>query len=257
MAETVVIDAGHGGSDFGATYNGRKEKDDNLNLALAVGDILKQNGVDVYFTRTSDVYNTPYEKAVMGNNSGADFFVSIHRNAVPESNTSTGIETLVYDDSGIKAEMARNINANLAALGFGNRGVIERPNLVVLKRTKMPAVLVEAGFINNDKDNELFDTKFNEIAQAIADGILETIRETGGATGGSDSDLYRVQVGAYRNRSNAVRLVEQLQREGFPAFLILDKDLYKVQVGAFENMDNAVRMEQRLRQEGYNTFITT
>lgn len=253
MAETVVIDAGHGGSDFGATYNGRKEKDDNLNLALAVGDILKQNGVNVYFTRTSDVYNTPYEKAVMGNNSGADFFVSIHRNAVPENNTSTGVETLVYDDSSIKAEMARNINANLAALGFGNRGVIERPNLVVLKRTKMPAVLVEAGFINNDKDNELFDSKFNEIAQAIADGILETIRESDGG----NSDLYRVQVGAYRNRSNAVRLVEQLQREGFPAFLILDKDLYKVQVGAFENMDNAVRMEQRLRQEGYNTFITT
>lgn len=253
MAETVVIDAGHGGSDFGATYNGRKEKDDNLNLALAVGDILKQNGVNVYFTRTSDVYNTPYEKAVMGNNSGADFFVSIHRNSVPENNTSTGVETLVYDDSGVKAEMARNINANLAALGFGNRGVIERPNLVVLRRTKMPAVLVEAGFINNDKDNELFDTKFNEIAQAIADGILETIQESGGG----NTDLYRVQVGAYRDRSNAVRLVEQLQREGFPAFLILDKGLYKVQVGAFENMDNAVRMEQRLRQEGYNTFITT
>lgn len=253
MAETVVIDAGHGGSDFGATYNGRKEKDDNLNLALAVGDILKQNGVNVYFTRTSDVYNTPYEKAVMGNNSGADFFVSIHRNSVPENNTSTGVETLVYDDSGVKAEMARNINANLAALGFGNRGVIERPNLVVLRRTKMPAVLVEAGFINNDKDNELFDTKFNEIAQAIADGILETIQESGGG----NTDLYRVQVGAYRDRSNAVRLVEQLQREGFPAFIILDKGLYKVQVGAFENMDNAVRMEQRLRQEGYNTFITT
>lgn len=253
MAETVVIDAGHGGSDFGATYNGRKEKDDNLNLALAVGDILKQNGVNVYFTRTSDVYNTPYEKAVMGNNSGADFFVSIHRNSVPENNTSSGVETLVYDDSGVKAEMARNINANLAALGFGNRGVIERPNLVVLRRTKMPAVLVEAGFINNDKDNELFDTKFNEIAQAIADGILETIRESDGG----NKDLYRVQVGAYRDRSNAVRLVEQLQREGFPAFLILDKGLYKVQVGAFENMDNAVRMEQRLRQEGYNTFITT
>lgn len=257
MADTVVIDAGHGGSDFGATYNGRMEKDDNLNLALAVGDILKQNGINVYYTRTSDVYNTPFEKAVMANNSGADFFVSIHRNSVPQSNTSTGVETLVYNDEGIKADMARNINANLAALGFGNRGVIERPNLVVLRRTKMPAVLVEAGFINNDRDNELFDAKFNEIARAIADGIIETIQETGGGNPGGNSELYRVQVGAYTDRRNAVRLVEQLQREGFPAFLILNNGLYKVQVGAFENMDNAVRMEQRLRQEGYNTFITT
>lgn len=253
MAYSVVIDAGHGGSDLGATYNGRREKDDNLNLALAVGDILKQNGIDVYYTRTSDVYNTPYEKAVMGNNSGADFFVSIHRNSVPQSNTSTGVETLVYNDEGVKAQMARNINANLAALGFGNRGVIERPNLVVLRRTKMPAVLVEAGFINNDRDNQLFDAKFDEIAQAIADGIIETIQESGT----NNTELYRVQVGAYTDRNNAVRLVEQLQREGFPAFLILDNGIYKVQVGAFENMDNAVRMEQRLRQEGYNTFITT
>lgn len=254
MAYTVVIDAGHGGSDFGATYKGRMEKDDNLNLALAVGEILRQNGVNVYYTRTTDVYNTPFEKAVMANNSGADFFVSLHRNSVPEDNTSSGVETLVYNDAGIKAEMARNINANLAKLGFGNRGVIERPNLVVLKRTKMPAVLVETGFINNDKDNELFDSEFDNIVQAIADGILETIRENQSV---SEHELYRVQVGAYRDRSYANRLVEQLQREGYPAFLILDNGLYKVQVGAFENMDNAVKMEQRLRQDGYNTFITT
>lgn len=254
MAYTVVIDAGHGGSDFGATYKGRMEKDDNLNLALAVGEILRQNGVNVYYTRTTDVYNTPFEKAVMANNSGADFFVSLHRNSVPEDNTSSGVETLVYNDAGIKAEMARNINANLAKLGFGNRGVIERPNLVVLKRTKMPAVLVETGFINNDKDNELFDSEFDNIAQAIADGILETIRENQSV---SEHELYRVQVGAYRDRSYANRLVEQLQGEGYPAFLILDNGLYKVQVGAFENMDNAVKMEQRLRQDGYNTFITT
>ena len=52
---TVVIDAGHGGSDFGATYLGRKEKDDTLRLALAVGNILEENGVNVIYTRTSDV----------------------------------------------------------------------------------------------------------------------------------------------------------------------------------------------------------
>ena len=75
--------------------------------------------------------------------------------------------------------MARNINNQLEDTGFKNLGVDERKNLVVLKRTKMPAVLVEAGFINNDKDNYLFDEEFDSIAQAIADGILESIHQAG------------------------------------------------------------------------------
>ena len=139
----IVIDAGHGGRDYGAVYEGRREKDDNLRLAMLVGDILKQNGVDVVYTRTSDVYNTPLEKARMGNEAGADYFVSIHRNAFPTPNTVSGVETLVYNDSGVKAEMARNINSNLEQLGFVNLGVKERPDLAVLRRTQIPALLVE------------------------------------------------------------------------------------------------------------------
>ena len=53
---TVIIDPGHGGMDPGAVYKGRQEKDDNLRLALAVGELLSQNGVDVLYTRTDDVY---------------------------------------------------------------------------------------------------------------------------------------------------------------------------------------------------------
>ena len=59
----IIIDSGHGGSDPGATYEGRREKDDNLRLALAVGRILEENGEDVVYTRTEDVYQTPFEKA--------------------------------------------------------------------------------------------------------------------------------------------------------------------------------------------------
>ncbi len=253
MAYSVVIDAGHGGNDLGASYQGRNEKDDNLRLALAVGRKLEENGVDVYYTRTTDVYDTPFEKAVMGNNSGADFFVSLHRNSVPEENTSSGVETLVFDDSGIKSEMARNINEKLSSLGFANRGVIERPNLVVLRRTKIPAVLVETGFINNDRDNSLFDEKFDEIAGAIADGILETID----MHVQNEKKLYRVQVGAYVVRDYANRLLNKLQNEGFPAYLVYENGMYKVQVGTYEDIDNAVKMERRLRGEGYNTFITS
>lgn len=317
----IALDAGHGGSDPGAVYKGRQEKDDTLDLTLAVGDILKKNGIDVYYTRTTDEYETPFKKATDANNSGADLFVSIHRNSSENPNQYSGVETLVYSDTGLKAEVARNINNQLEDAGFKNLGVDERKNLVVLKRTKMPAVLVEAGFINNDKDNYLLDEEFDSIAQAIADGILESIpsgrpgnttsnksnrtdnnnssnsqMNNSGRTASAPIDstamvnsippdnevfsvpvsssnimpqcpcdnndydteneaLYRVQVGAYRNKDNADRMLNSLLIDGFPAFIIYEDGYYKVQVGAYRILLNAIKMEQRLRRFRYSTYI--
>lgn len=327
----IALDAGHGGSDPGAVYKGRQEKDDTLDLTLAVGDILKKNGIDVYYTRTTDEYETPFKKATDANNSGADLFVSIHRNSSENPNQYSGVETLVYSDTGLKAEVARNINNQLEDAGFKNLGVDERKNLVVLKRTKMPAVLVEVGFINNDKDNYLFDEEFDSIAQAIADGILESIpsgrpgnttsnksnrtdnnnysnnnsnnnnssnsqMNNSGRTSSAPIDstamvnsippdnevfsvpvsssnimpqcpcdnndydteneaLYRVQVGAYRNKDNADRMLNSLLIDGFPAFIIYEDGYYKVQVGAYRILLNAIKMEQRLRRFRYSTYI--
>jgi len=172
---TIVLDAGHGGSDFGAVYMGRREKDDNLRLTLAVGNLLSNAGVNVIYTRTGDVYETPTQKALEGNAAGADYFVSIHRNSSPYDNQYTGIESLVYNKYGSAAAMANNINQQLEQVGFVNQGVNERTNLAVLRRTNMPAVLVEAGFINTPRDNMLFDSRFDEVARAIADGILMTL----------------------------------------------------------------------------------
>ena len=171
----VVIDAGHGGANPGAVYNGRQEKDDALALSLAVGRLLEQNGVDVFYTRTTDIYESPTQKAQEGNAVGADYFVSIHRNSSPYPNQYTGIETLVYNRYGEAGRLAYNINSRLEAIGFENQGVNERTNLVVLNKTQMPAVLVEVGFINTDADNQLFDERFDDIAKAIADGILATV----------------------------------------------------------------------------------
>ena len=327
----IALDAGHGGSDHGAVYKGRQEKDDTLDLTLAVGDILKKNGIDVYYTRTTDEYETPFKKATDANNSCADLFVSIHRNSSENPNQYSGVETLVYSDTGLKAEVARNINNQLEDAGFKNLGVDERKNLVVLKRTKMPAVLVEVGFINNDKDNYLFDEEFDSIAQAIADGILESIpsgrpgnttsnksnrtdnnnnsnnnsnnnnssnsqMNNSGRTASAPIDntamvnsippdnevfsvpvsssnimpqcpcdnndydteneaLYRVQVGAYRNKDNADRMLNSLLMDGFPAFIIYEDGYYKVQVGAYRILLNAIKMEQRLRRFRYSTYI--
>jgi N-acetylmuramoyl-L-alanine amidase len=174
--DRIVIDAGHGGYDNGASYEGRLEKDDNLSLALALGRELSDRGYDVDYTRTTDVYDSPVKKAETGNSKRAELFISLHRNSSPDANQYSGVQTLVYDDSGEKAELARNINDALEQVGFRNINVQERPRLAVLKHTNMPAVLVETGFINNDYDNYLYDTKFDEIVKAIADAVDETYK---------------------------------------------------------------------------------
>ncbi len=173
------LQSAHGGRDPGAVYNGRQEKDDVLKLVLAIGEILQNSEIDVEYTRTTDIYETPFQKATEANEAGVDFFISIHRNSSPLANQYMGVESLIYNLSGIKYEMAENINAQLETVGFKDLGVKARPNLVVLRRTKMPAILVEVGFINSDSDNTIFDKNFNDIAQAIADGILDTLEEKG------------------------------------------------------------------------------
>lgn len=249
----IMLDAGHGGADPGATYEGRQEKDDTLKLTLAVGKILEDNGVEVEYTRMTDIYQTPFQKATIANQSGADYFISIHRNSSPSPNQYNGVETLVYNKSGIKYELAQNILGALGELGFREIGVKERPGLVVLRRTAMPAVLVEAGFINSDVDNALFDEKFTEIAQAIASAILGTLNEED-VTGPT---YYRVQVGLFKNKQYADQLLYELLDQGYPAFMLDEDGFYKVQVGAYLQLGNAIAMEQRLRDAGYSTLITT
>lgn len=258
----VIIDAGHGGSEPGAIFAGRKEKDDNLRLALAVGQILENNGVDVAFTRVEDVYNTPFEKAQIANREGGDFLISLHRNSSPQENQYSGVETLVFDRSGKKVELANHINQALEEVGFRNLGVRERPGLVVLRRSRMPAVLVETGFINTEADNALFDERFDEIAQAIADGVLQTLGQTPENRSMVQMEeeeqpvLYRVQTGAFRKKENAENLLYQLLSQNYPAFILREDGFFKVQVGAFCRLDNAVKMERTLRNQGYSTYIT-
>lgn len=278
MVKKIVIDAGHGGKNPGAVYQGRRESDDALRLAMAVGNILEENGYDVIYTRTTDTTQSVGQKAAIANEEGADLFLSIHRNAADYPGQYDGIQTLLYDDSGLKKKIAERINANLEALGFRNIGVDIRPNLVVLNSTRMPALLVEAGFIDSDKDNQLFDSRFQALAQAIAEGIMETLEESAATEEGvsadsfspvasvsgqaedpslPDKELYRVQAGAYREREYAENLLSLLENDGFPAYIIYHDGLYKVQIGAYARLSNAIAMEREVREKGYNTYITT
>lgn len=249
MPYSIMLDAGHGGSDPGAVYEGREEKDDTLRLVLAIGDILQNDGIDVEYTRTTDVYESPYQKALEANEAGVDYFVSIHRNSSEVDNQYNGVQSLVYNLSGIKYEMAQNINRQLETVGFVNLGVDARPRLVVLRRTNMPAVLVEVGFINSEIDNKLFDDNFNDIALAIAQGILVTLE--------GNKTIYLVQVGLFRNQMYATRLREELEEQNFSAMEDRWEGYYRVLVGEYESLEEAVLTEQLLKRRGYQTLIVT
>ena len=251
MAISIVLDAGHGGYDNGASYQGRKEKDDVLRLTMAVGERLKQAGYDVSYTRTTDVYNSPYEKAQIANASGADYFVSLHRNSSPNPNTYKGGQTLVYQENQVVNDIANAVNSNLEEVGFKNLGIDERPGLVVLRRTQMPAVLIEAGFINTDEDNQIFDQKFDQIADAIADGIEKGIQEARGET----ERKYGVQVGLFQYFSNAQYLQQQLTDMGYTVQVRKEGPFYAVLVGEETSLEDAVTLQANLREMGYDTLI--
>ncbi|MBO5461666.1 MAG: N-acetylmuramoyl-L-alanine amidase [Ruminococcus sp.] len=271
MPYSIMLDAGHGGRDPGAVYNGRQEKDDNLALVLAIGEILQGNGIDVEYTRTTDVYESPYEKAMEANNAGVDFFISIHRNSFPTDNVVSGVESLVYDLSGLKLEMAENINSQLETIGFVNLGVSARPNLVVLKRTKMPAVLVEVGFINSDTDNQLLDQNFQAIAEAIAEGILDTLQSNGLLASPNDPPMQNMRPDMgnpppQNMRPGMGNPPSQNMRPGMgnpPLQNIQPGQMpptaphaaYRVQVGAFRNPIYANRLLNELREQDFPASI--
>ena len=272
MAENrkVIIDAGHGGQEPGAVYEGRQEKEDALQLAFDVGNALERRGISVSYTRVSDVYDSPYEKAAMANASDADIFLSIHRNAMPVPGTASGVENLVYEDLGTAGALGRNIGEALAEAGWTDLGVKERPGLVILRNTKIPAVLVEVGFINNEKDNEFLDANMAATADAIADGVLKTFRELdeaekAGRPGGETSrpaeetgqpggETSQPAEGTSRPAGGTNRPGGETSRpagETNPS-----SDLYVVQTGVYRQRKNAEAELLELRELGCPAYLT-
>lgn len=272
MAENrkVIIDAGHGGQEPGAVYEGRQEKEDALQLAFDVGNALERRGISVSYTRVSDVYDSPYEKAAMANASDADIFLSIHRNAMPVPGTASGVENLVYEDLGTAGALGRNIGEALAEAGWTDLGVKERPGLVVLRNTKIPAVLVEVGFINNEKDNEFLDANMAATADAIADGVLKTFRELdeaekagrpGGETSRPAEGTSRPGGETSQPAEGTGRPAEETGRPGGETSRPAGEknpssDLYVVQTGVYRQRKNAEAELLELRELGCPAYLT-
>jgi N-acetylmuramoyl-L-alanine amidase len=171
----VVIDAGHGGYDPGAVFGSRLEKDDNLRMALVVGNILRGCGIDVVYTRSTDVFVPLLERSAISNRANPNLFVSIHRNASTNP-AANGVENWVATNASAFSVAAANLVLNrvVAAGVQSNRG-LKYGTFSVLRNTNAPAMLFEYGFISNAEDNRLFDTRFNDYARATASGIISSL----------------------------------------------------------------------------------
>ena len=175
---TVVLDAGHGGYDSGAVNGTRYEKNDNLRMALAVGALVEACGLNVIYTRKTDVFIPLLERSQISNAANADLFVSFHRNSSTNPNLH-GVENWVYSNPSAKSVSAANLVLNrIISAGVQRNLGIAYGNFSVLRETVAPSMLLELGFISNAEDNRLFDTRFDAYADAIASGITSSLGVT-------------------------------------------------------------------------------
>jgi N-acetylmuramoyl-L-alanine amidase len=170
----VVLDAGHGAKDSGAVgVTGKYEKNFNLAIVLKTAELLKkESNIDVVLTRSNDTFLELKDRAALANNLKADIFISVHANS-SGSSAASGTETY-YQREASKA-LANVMHKYLVqATGLSDRG-IRYGNFHVIRETKMPAVLLEVGYLSNKKDEALLftDALQNKVAASIVSGIKE------------------------------------------------------------------------------------
>ena len=178
-SKVLLLDAGHGGSDPGASGNGLTEKNLTLTIMQKVANYLDGSGIKVYVTRNSDTYPTNSSRAQSAN-AIADAMVSIHMNS--GSAVANGTEVLYKNHSNdtgsnlTSLKLAQLIqNSIVSATGNTNRGTKLRTDLLILNTTTVPAVIVETVFISNPGDALKISQEDyqNKVAKAIADAIEE------------------------------------------------------------------------------------
>lgn len=176
---TICIDAGHGGSETGATSGDYVEKKQNLELSLLIRDYLLQYDVEVIMTRETDIDMTKNDRVFMANENYADVLVSIHRNYFAGS-AAYGFEVWIGQaDKAEDRRLAELIIDNISQVegtyirGLETGSTTDRnEDYIINRHSLMPSCIVEMGFISNKSDNELFINNKEEYAKLIAEAIL-------------------------------------------------------------------------------------
>ncbi|HHD2753306.1 TPA: N-acetylmuramoyl-L-alanine amidase [Clostridium perfringens] len=229
MSKIFGLDAGHctSGADTGAQGNGYKEQDLTRQVVTHLAEYLEKEGHVAKYCHchsASSVNESLRYRVNKANSLGVDYFVSIHLNA----GGGTGTETYICARGGEAEKLAKRVNSKLVQYGYRDRGV-KVGNLYVIKNTNAPALLIECCFIDSSSDIAKFNAK--SIAKAIAEGLLDkTIGEiekepesTPDNTEGSKT-YYRVVVGSYTDRENAIKKQEELKAKGENSFLLAYKE---------------------------------
>ena len=174
--DVIVLDAGHGGYDTGSiSYDGVYEKDITLAITQKIGEQLEKAGYTVVYTRTSDEVSWSNDnrddlrtRVAIGEEAGADYYISIHTNASEYGDGASGFEAYIdYENDTITA-MAQSIEQKLMQLGY---------TLYVIDSNPVPAMLLELGFITDSADAAYMCSEEgqNALVQSIAQGILEQL----------------------------------------------------------------------------------
>ncbi|MFC4323328.1 N-acetylmuramoyl-L-alanine amidase [Litchfieldia salsa] len=247
----IFIDPGHGGTDSGAVGNGLQEKDLTLQIAILLRNILLNEfeDVELQLSRTSDQTVSLNQRTNAANNWNADYYLSIHVNA----GGGTGFESYIYPGVGAPTTTYRDQihDEILAQVDFSNRGQ-KTANFHVLRETVMSALLTENGFVDRTEDAEKLKSSsfLSQIARGHANGLEVAFNLTRKPT-----TLYKVQIGAFSEKSNADQLANEAKSKGFETITLLRDSLYKVQIGAFASKENAEQLETRARNEGFEVIV--
>lgn len=211
----VFLGVGHGGNDSGAV-GVLTEKVINLKMATYCRDYLESAGVLVLMSRTTDENDPLTDEVKECNSFDPDLAVDIHNNA----GGGDGFEAF-YSRFGVTGRfLAENIEAEVKKIGQNSRGIKTRLNSSgkdyygFIRMTKCPAVICEGVFVDNAADAAAADTdsECKAFGEAYARGILKTL---GVKVPNASDKLYRVQVGAFRDKTGAAALLGKLQKAGF------------------------------------------
>ena len=217
------LDFGHGGKDPGAIGpTNLKESDIVLKIGMMIKETLENAFEKVMTTRENDKYYSLDYRSSKANKENCDYFVSIHMNSATNK-SAKGVEVWVYDEKSKVYNLAKDICSNLSkALNTPNRGVKISKSFSVLRKTKMPSLLIEIDFISNlSVENYLKDeTYIHDIAQSISNSLLSFVNKPI-----INSPSYSVCIGEFKDFSSAVKLKNIAISKGFADTFIVNQYL--------------------------------
>jgi N-acetylmuramoyl-L-alanine amidase len=259
----IFIDPGHGGSDPGAVGNGIQEKEITWNIAERIQEILISEYEDVLvkMSRTGDQTVSLTARTNAADSWGADYYLSIHIN----SGGGTGFESFIYPGAGqTTLKYQKYIHEQVLRQSHLRDRGLKQANFHVLRESNMPAILTENGFIDHKNDAAMLKniSFINSLARGHVNGIAEVFclskklpKHSMQSSQSLKSALFRVQIGAFKDRNHAERQKNEAKAKGFTTYMNQMNGLFKVQIGAFAVRRNAEELLKTAKQAGFEAVI--